>query len=228
LTGAVTYTEDCPAPFRPNRVVQANRPSAARLNSVTLGIAGQAVQYSIKVSACRRELNSHEAASPQSHPRFARTPRRREADPVSATATTQFARGHLVLAASRNLQGLCQVAVPSVEATPLGPKSLHVHSVCGLNVIVGSVIASKPTGKANHIASGAHVQGRCTWSRSRLVPSGPRALPNSSVNATANGMALGPRSTQAYHVLRGPSTMPSSARYLKRWAPRHATLPSTC
>lgn len=40
--------------------------------------------------------------------------------------------------------------------------------------------------------------------------------PNPSVNATANGMALGPRSTAIHHVLRGPSTMPSSARYLKR------------
>lgn len=43
------------------------------------------------------------------------------------------------------------------------------------------------------------------------------ARPNPSVNATANGMALGPRSTANYHVLRGPSTMPSSARYLKRY-----------
>ena len=40
--------------------------------------------------------------------------------------------------------------------------------------------------------------------------------PNPSVNATANGMAPGPRSTGAYHVLRGPGAMPSSARYLKR------------
>jgi hypothetical protein len=44
--------------------------------------------------------------------------------------------------------------------------------------------------------------------------------PNPSVNATANGMAPGPRSTVAYHVLRGPGAMPSSARYLKRWGAR--------
>ena len=39
---------------------------------------------------------------------------------------------------------------------------------------------------------------------------------NPSVNATANGMAPGPRNTVVHHVLRGPGTMPSSARYLKR------------
>ena len=43
-----------------------------------------------------------------------------------------------------------------------------------------------------------------------------QVTPNPSVNATANGMAPGPRSTVAYHVLRGPGAMPSSARYLKR------------
>jgi hypothetical protein len=41
-------------------------------------------------------------------------------------------------------------------------------------------------------------------------------VPNRSVNATANGMPPGPRSTVAHHLLRGPGSMPSSASYLKR------------
>jgi hypothetical protein len=106
--------------------------------------------------------------------------------------------------------------VLSIEGTPLSPKYFHVCSVSDMNAMVGSVIKSKPAGKASHIASAAHVQGLCACSCRRVVLSGSRALPNPSVNATANGMALGPRSTANYHVLRGPSTMPSSARYLKR------------
>jgi len=52
--------------------------------------------------------------------------------------------------------------------------------------------------------------------RSAHFPFGTRSWPNPSVNATANGVAPGPRGSQAYHLPRGPGTTPSSARYLKR------------
>ena len=37
------------------------------------------------------------------------------------------------------------------------------------------------------------------------------APPNSSLNRTRNGMALGPRGTAVYHAPRGPSAMPLRA-----------------
>lgn len=46
--------------------------------------------------------------------------------------------------------------------------------------------------------------------------SGPRARPNPSLEATATGLALGPRTGQCHHPLRGPSANPASAPQLKR------------
>jgi hypothetical protein len=204
-------------PFPAQPVAQADAPAARRLAS-TLGIAGQAVRYSIKVSACRRELNSHEAASPQSHARFTRPPRSRGKSSVSAVASTRIVRNNRALPLGPELQALCQAVVFSVEATPFSSKSFLGCAVFGMNAMAGNPLKSRPAGSAHYVALAACGQGGCTWPRRRFVLSGPRALPNPSVNATANGVAPGPRSTVAYHVLRGPGTTPSSARYLKRCA----------
>jgi len=44
----------------------------------------------------------------------------------------------------------------------------------------------------------------------------PPVRPNPSVEARPNGIALGPRGTEAYHVPRGPSAIPSVPPHLKR------------
>jgi hypothetical protein len=51
-----------------------------------------------------------------------------------------------------------------------------------------------------------------------------QVAPKLSVNATANGVAPGPRGCQAYHHPRGPSATPSSARYsnVRRLRATHA------
>jgi hypothetical protein len=92
-------------------------------------------------------------------------------------------------------------------------------SLSGTTLARGAPIAAGPWHSHHrHLTSTTDTlvvrAARASFATPRAVPKTLR--PNPSVNATANGMALGPRSTANYHVLRGPSTMPSSARYLKR------------
>ena len=48
------------------------------------------------------------------------------------------------------------------------------------------------------------------------LPSFTRALPNPSLERTSTGLALGPRTGQCHHPLRGPSTNPVASAQLKR------------
>ena len=56
------------------------------------------------------------------------------------------------------------------------------------------------------------VRGDCDNARTRA----PAVKPNPSLERTPTGRALGPRSGQCHHPLRGPSALPASAAQLKR------------
>ncbi len=59
----------------------------------------------------------------------------------------------------------------------------------------------------------------CEYGRSApacIARSRPRVRPNPSLEATATGLALGPRTGQCHHPSRGPSANPASAPQLKR------------
>ena len=49
-------------------------------------------------------------------------------------------------------------------------------------------------------------------------------MPNPSLERTSTGLALGPRTGQCHHPLRGPSTNPVGSAQLKRYA----SLPALC
>ena len=55
---------------------------------------------------------------------------------------------------------------------------------------------------------------RCDLARWRVLPTG--RPPNPSLERTSTGLALGPRTGQCHHPLRGPSANPAGSAQLKR------------
>ena len=102
------------------------RPAAGAPLARTLGSAGEAVQYTSKISACQREFSSHEAASPRSSAerepkvrlRGSAPQQRREEDQTAREGVSrkEFVEAH---AAKRNGQvALCRTCI-ALRARPL-------------------------------------------------------------------------------------------------------------
>ncbi len=186
----------------------------------------KAVLHSIKVNACRRNLNSHEAASPQVAALFGRSPRGPRLHPKGAARSARTARPSAASARS-TLFGAARHPARGVQALRKRPR---VERPCKFNEhpLRFRLKNTKEPGGASAAqvsalmaavwsAPNCWVTLRITGTLARTSPlQGNKALPNPSVNATAIGVPPGPRGRPAYHRPRGPGATPLSARYLKR------------
>ncbi len=185
------------------------RPAAVARLARTLGSAMCAVQYASRVSACRRELSSHESARPHQDRSHGMSLHRcrpsseglypRRAPVVAASEPCSF---NLELPDHRPRKATSALEVPlaPTATTPNRqsdqPLATAVRSRC--LSIAGSAFMA--------VSTLAHVHSR----PSRRPPTGA-ALPNTSFKRTANGAPPWPRGRVGYHRPRGQGVTPLAA-----------------
>ena len=170
---------------------------------------------SSRVSACRRELNSHDAAEPQelSGPRQLATPRESAELKVMENKNRAMSRG----AATKNdkvlpcqiepphcvggpgLQSVCGAAAANTAASCFGRLRRRLEHAArhGLQPAAGGDWCSPP-------------EGTGLWRAHRQRSSGA-ALPNPSFKRSANGRPPSPGWRYAVHFRQpGPGVLPSS------------------
>ena len=185
------------------------------------------MQYSSKVSACRRGLSSHDAAKPrvrgcpQERASQQAVPEREQVE--NQTTLPQLSRAKVSAAANRNYMELqCHIE----PAHCVG--STGVQSVCGA---AATNTAASSLGQLRRRLQYAAHNGRqrgaggasCaprgisgSWQAHRQCSSGA-ALPNPSLKRSTNGMPPGPGLRYAVHFLSpGQGVLPLCPAQLER------------
>jgi hypothetical protein len=198
------------APLRLSCTARACRHAAGSRLAQTLGSAGNSVQRSSRVSACRRELSSHNAEQPRLSASSWPSERPREGQrphTLPHLAAPCFGRtGANDLAVLCSLERLrCGVAV----------RSRHVlGATCGAGGLNATRIATAPRLSRGNSSTSARAPAR---RRTRQAKPPSTALPNPSVKRSANGVPPSPGHGYAVHSpWPGLGGTPSSPAYLKR------------
>ena len=182
------------------------------------------MQCSNRVSACRREQNSHDAAKPQADTHSQPRARQRtviecgRTDRHSVSSIRQTKKDVIMACAAQNNKDnepLCHIT-KLTRAGTTGFKSVRRVAAAGTGAsAIGPWLRLECV--AHH---GLQCGAGSTWSGPRGV-TGPRqakhqhspgaALPNSSLKRSANGRPPGPSSRYGVHfLLPGPGVLPLS------------------
>ena len=183
----------------------------------TLGCAKQAVQYSSRISACRRGLNSHDAAEPRERG----CPQERGHAENQTTLPQQPSRGRANTVADRSdmeppcyIEPVNCVGTSGFRSVRLAAASVHPYT---------SDRWWRPESAARHcLQLGAG--STCGGSRGVTRPwqakhqrSPGAAQPNPSFEARPNGKPPGPAWRYAVHFRQsGPGVLPSVPPQLER------------
>jgi len=168
---------------------------SARLSS-NVSSARQAVQCLSKLSACRRELNSHDGGEAAKQPATCSSKPTGEANySRAATEPTQGRRRGIERktwshgATSSRQTSLESLPLQSARGAP--PPALHLY-------------AGRLRRRHKHVARHARRSGRDWHTRLEFQPKAGahRRRCLTSVEARPNGIAPGPRSAKAYHAPR--------------------------
>ena len=179
------------------------------------------MRYPSKDSACRRELNSHDAAKPRAPGRLQnRTPQ--QASPArgqaeSQTTLLQPGRGKASAAANRNyMEPQCHIE-PAHCVGSSGVQSVRGAAAAGAAASGLGQLRRRLEYAARHGRQRGAGSAWCVprgitgpWQAHRQRSSGA-ALPNPSLKRSANGRPPGPGLRDAVHFLSpGPGVLPSS------------------
>ena len=166
-----------------------------------------------RVSACRRELNSHEAAEPRnlsSHKQGQYAAR--ESESCRPSARERMNPGDLVAEHGKDWK-------PCGESRQRTAWEAGQFSQSRRAAAFSVRHSAVPLWRLEHVVRGQQQRGAggALFMR-KPVPGvvcigsergGSGALPNPSFKRSPNGVALGPRGSAVYHLPRGPSATPS-------------------
>ncbi len=174
-----------------------------------LGSAMGAVQYASRVSALRRELNSHELARPHRDRSYGMSLHRccpssedlypRKAPVVAASEPCFF---NLKLPHHRPGSTASASAVPLAANAATSKRQAEQPSA--------SALCSRCLSIAGPASKAPSTCGQVHFRPSRRPPAGA-ALPNTSFKRTANGVPPWPRGRVVYHRPRGQGVTPLAA-----------------
>jgi hypothetical protein len=181
------------------------------------------VQQFSRVSACRRVLNSHDAASRESRAFEAqRSLQSPTAQRGCRRANLQHAQGAADSGESHanDWQPLCQIVAPRCVVT------FSTQSVRRATAPSRCAHSRQARRWLENVAIHGQRRGAgSNWSTPKRVARSPYSVcrashgtsrPNPSVNARPNGRPPGPRGALVYSAPRGPGVLPSAPRYLER------------
>jgi len=200
--------------------VRAWRLAVGPASTRTLGLATESVQCSSRISACRRELNSHEAAADSEEAG-------RRATPRCAAAPSRGIGKH------KDRRLVVGTTLTQVAKAMTGNRRAASEHRAAWEAIIFSRFVGSATGASADSQGSRRLEcwprhrrrrgvGRRrggapeTTKASQVQAVARRARPNPSSEARPNGIAPGPRGTKAYHVLRGPGAMPLVPPQLER------------